>query len=132
MAEKRATILVVEDDPDLSRAMQLLLEAEGYCVACAEDGDQALQALQNDMPDLVLLDVMLTHVLEGIALAREMVARPEWASIPVIIVSSIKQSEYAEYVPDTGPLENIIAFLPKPVDPQTLLQLIREELGSKG
>jgi len=123
-----SVILVVEDDPDIRRAMELLLRAEGFDILVAAEGEEALGIMQEHRPDLVVLDVMLTHVLEGMALAREMAARPEWADIPVLIVSSIKQSEYAEFFPDTGLLDNIVGFLAKPVEPDKLLQHIRKGL----
>ncbi|MHC4899625.1 MAG: response regulator, partial [Planctomycetota bacterium] len=81
------SILVVEDDAELSEALALFLSREGYVVATAGDGIAAVDAAQNHRPDLVLLDLILPR-LSGLDVCRRLKADPRVRSIPIIIVSA--------------------------------------------
>ncbi len=78
-------VLVVEDDRSISLGLRMNLEAEGYQVTVAEDGDRALEAVRADTPDLVILDVMLPKK-NGLEVLDTM--RREGLSMPVIVLSA--------------------------------------------
>lgn len=82
-----ATILVVEDEADLSVLMRYNLEAEGFRVLTAETGDEAVETMQQSIPDLILLDWMLPG-LSGIELCRRWRAREETARVPIIMITA--------------------------------------------
>ena len=91
-----ARILVVDDDVDFQVIMRRMLEGEGYEVAIAESGAGALQMLREDEPpDMVLLDIMMSATLEGVDAAREMKGDPALEHVPIIMVSSIATSPQA-------------------------------------
>ncbi|KKB13079.1 chemotaxis protein CheY [Devosia geojensis] len=87
-----ATILVVEDEADLSVLMRYNLEAEGFRVLTAESGDEAAEILQETVPDLILLDWMLPG-LSGIELTRRWRAREETARVPIIMITARGEEE---------------------------------------
>ena len=83
------TILVVEDDTIVQEAMKMVLEWEGYDVACAANGRDALDFLRTrERPSLILLDLMMP-VLDGWQFRREQKEDPALASIPVVAVSAL-------------------------------------------
>jgi two-component system phosphate regulon response regulator PhoB len=86
------TILVVEDEEDLTTLLRYNLEAEGYRVLAAGGGEAAIELLQERPPDLVLLDWMLPEI-SGIELCRRLRARPETARIPIIMVTARGEEE---------------------------------------
>ena len=77
-------VLVVDDDPDILDALSEILEVEGYDVQRARNGREALQRLEQAMPDLVLLDLMMP-VMDGWAFAR---SRARGARPPIIVLSA--------------------------------------------
>ena len=80
-----ARVLVVEDDRAVREAVQRALEFEGYAVATARDGAEALSAVLNDPPDVIVLDVMMPHV-DGLETCRRIRARG--ITIPVLILTA--------------------------------------------
>ena len=87
-----ATILVVEDEEDISILLRYNLEAEGFRVLTAETGDQAQERIQDKLPDLILLDWMLPEV-SGIELCRRLRAREETARVPIIMITARGEDE---------------------------------------
>ncbi|MGC8786967.1 MAG: response regulator [Anaerolineae bacterium] len=118
-----ARILVVDDDPDFVEITRTILESHGYEVASAANGDQALQAMRKDVPDLVLLDVMMATVLDGLNLSHVMSEDPVLKDVPVVMVSSITDSPHAGLFP-TDEYIPIDAWISKPVQPKELLNKV--------
>jgi formate transporter len=123
-----AKVLLVDDDPDFVEITSRVLTKEGYKVTAASTGPQALEAMREARPDLVLLDVMMAEPLEGVALSREMASDPDLKDIPVVMISSIDSSEYAGLLPDDQHLP-IDVWLSKPVSPDQLLKTMRRFLA---
>jgi two-component system, OmpR family, phosphate regulon response regulator PhoB len=87
-----ATILVVEDEADLALLMRYNLEAGGYRVIVAPDGEEAAERLREGVPDLILLDWMLPG-LSGLELCRRWRSRPETARVPIIMLTARGEEE---------------------------------------
>jgi two-component system, OmpR family, phosphate regulon response regulator PhoB len=87
-----ATILIVEDEADLSELMRYNLEAENFRVVSAESGDEAVERIRDGVPDLILLDWMLPG-LSGIELTRRWRSRDETARVPIIMVTARGEEE---------------------------------------
>lgn len=85
MSEKRASILLVDDEENLHEALKLNLEMEGYEVTSAYDGTQALKAIANEYFDLIVLDVMLPHI-DGIGVAETV--RVNNLDTPILMLSA--------------------------------------------
>jgi DNA-binding response OmpR family regulator len=79
------TVLIVEDDPSIALGLRMNLEAEGYKVLSAEDGEKGLLVVRSDVPDLILLDVMLPN-MNGFEVLRTV--RREGHTMPIIVLSA--------------------------------------------
>ena len=122
-----AKILVVDDDPDFVEAMRLTLEPNGYEVISAGDGDEGLAKVESEAPDLVILDVIMASVLDGLQMSRRMQENAKHKRTPILMVTSIANTDYAALFP-TDEYIHIDGFLSKPVPPDILLQRVRELL----
>jgi DNA-binding response OmpR family regulator len=115
------TVLVVDDEFDILEAVKGILELEGYRVLGASNGAQALNAMQQALPDLVLADLMMP-VMDGLELLRKMRSDARLSRVPVVLMSALKpkvaQDEYGWR-----------AFLQKPFDLDALLARVREHGG---
>ncbi|MGC9335450.1 MAG: response regulator [Anaerolineae bacterium] len=120
----------MDDDPDFIEVARTILIKEGFKVSSASDGARALQIMKEKRPDLVLLDIMMTTPLEGVQVAKKMSADPALKEIPVIMISSIDSSQYAEALPDDVHLP-IDAWISKPVKPDHLLDTVRRFVVKK-
>lgn len=119
-----SNILLVEDEPDARRLLKFLLDAEGFRVVTAEDGREALDALDRDLPDLVLLDLMMPNV-DGIAFTQAFRAKPEFQKTPILVVTARDQQidKYEAYKVGAN------GYLTKPFDPIELLFQVRSLLS---
>jgi CheY-like chemotaxis protein len=119
-----AKILIVDDDPDFQIVCQSVLKAEGYQVMQAVNGDAAWALLQQEKPDLMLLDVMMSTTLEGVDVCKQIRADPRLKDLPIVMVSSIGSSEYASEFPDDERIP-IDAWLSKPLQPAVLVKTVK-------
>ena len=120
-------ILIVDDDPDLVLATRLVLESAGYVVDEAANGEAGLARMREVLPDLVLMDVMMTLPLDGYYTTQQIADDPTLSRIPIVMVSSIAASQYAATFP-TNQLLSIREFVSKPIDPEQLLGKIKRYL----
>jgi CheY-like chemotaxis protein len=115
----RGDVLIVDDDPDIRDAVGECLRYEGYDVHSATDGRDALDRLEFGLkPDVILLDLMMP-VLNGFDVLEALRNRPEWKSIPVVVISANRGYEAAD-------LEGAVSILRKPVSVDRLLAAVDE------
>ena len=123
-----AKILVVDDDRDFIKITSMILQANNYEVVTAANGEQGLKAMRREKPDLVILDVMMSYVLDGIDVRRTMAQDRELKDIPVIMATSLTAAKAQgalptdEYVPASE-------WIHKPIDPDVLLDRVKKSLG---
>jgi len=120
-------ILIVDDDQDLVIATRLVLESAGYIVEEASTGEAGLEKMRAGKPDLVLMDVMMAHPLDGYHTTQQIANDPALSRVPILMVSAIGASQYAESFPTDQHLA-IRGFLSKPVAPERLLAKIKRYL----
>jgi CheY-like chemotaxis protein len=123
-----ARILIVDDDPNFGDATQLLMEHDGHDVERAFSGKEGLKKALDGHPDLVILDVMMESVLEGINVTKKLHQNPQTTDIPVIMVSSIANSDQAGLFP-TDEYIYVDAFFSKPVDPARMIKKVHRILA---
>lgn len=82
-----ASILIVDDEPNILLSLQFLMKKAGYEVRTAKDGEQALGEIARERPDLVLLDVMMPK-LDGFTVCQRIRATPEWRDVRVIMLTA--------------------------------------------
>src|SRR5579862_4583454 len=83
-----ATLLVVDDDREVCRLVALLLRSEGHRAMCINDGEEALRFLENQTPQLVLLDVMMPG-LDGFEVLRQIRQNPRLADVKVVMYTAV-------------------------------------------
>ena len=115
-----ARVLVVDDDPDFVKVTTKVLETGGHEGVSAANGAAALKAMRQDTPDVVLLDIMMSYILDGLDVSREMAEDPELKDIPVIMVTSLTGVRGSGMFP-TDEYVPVDEWLSKPVDPEELL-----------
>ena len=120
---KALQILVVEDDASLARLEGEILTAHGYMVAIAGNGELAIAALRQSIPDLVLLDLELSGTMNGWDVLR---ALRTYARVPVLLTSA--ESAVRKQIRTSGEDKSTLDHLPKPYPMQTLLKRIRRML----
>ena len=116
-------VLVVEDEPAQREVLAYNLEAEGYRVAKAEDGEEALMLVEEEAPDLIVLDWMLPNV-SGIEVCRRLKTRAETRGVPIIMLSA--RSEEVDRVRglETGADDYVV----KPYSIVELMARVRAQL----
>ena len=129
MAKK---VLVVDDDPDVRLFNITVLEENGYTPLEATNGEEGMQIIRTEQPDLVLLDVMMPKE-SGIRLYRQMKTDSKLKKIPVIILSGITQKSFLrsqKALTEFGGAEvpEPEAYLEKPVEPEELAAAIKAVL----
>jgi len=67
-----AKILVVDDDPDFVEATRIVLESTGYKVVAAADGDEGMEQVRSEQPDLIILDVIMSTILDGLHMSQQL------------------------------------------------------------
>ncbi len=120
MPGKKPTILVADDDPQLLRLETRNLELEGYAVRSASDGEQALQQIEQQVPDLVLLDVMMPK-LDGFTVCQRV---RTFSAVPIIMVTARGQDQEKVRGLDLGADD----YLTKPFNVEELLARVRAVL----
>jgi two-component system cell cycle response regulator DivK len=116
-------VLVVEDQEDNRQILRDLLGNAGYELSEAENGEQALAAVANERPDLILMDIQLP-ILDGYEATRRIKADPSLRTIPIIAVTSYALSGDEAKAREAGCDD----FVPKPYSPRMLLEKIRKYL----
>lgn len=116
-----AKILLIDDDPDVRTVMSILLKKEGYEVDTASRREEALHKLSQDIPSLILLDVLLSGA-DGRELCRELKASPNTKDIPVIIFSGHPGAafQFQAYGADD--------FIAKPFQTEALLEKLSRQM----
>jgi len=120
-------ILVIDDDPIFVKSTTAILEAHGYQVESASNREEGLAKMNAEKPDLLLLDVMMDWVLDGVGISREMMAERDLRRIPIIMVTSIMNSEYRGVFPQDEYL-HIDSWLNKPCPPDKLVAEVEKTL----
>ena len=116
-------VLVVDDDPQVREVVRINLEMEGYAVREAGNAEEGLFAVEDDAPDLILLDVMMPQV-DGWEMLRRVQERHGVGSIPVVMFSGHVESDAAREATERGAR----AFVGKPFDLRTLIEQTKQIL----
>jgi len=125
--KKSKKILIVDDDEDIVDSLTIMLESKGYEVIAARSGEQGMKLVEEQRPDLILLDVMMEKLTTGFHIGYELRKHPEHKSIPIIIISSIGEATGFDIAAERE-TDYIAAdeFLEKPVKPEVLLKRVAE------
>jgi len=121
----REKILIVDDEPDITKTICIGLESEGYEVLTAMDGKEALEKVRDESPDLIVLDIMLPG-MNGDEVALKLREKEEYKHIPIILITALVQQCDEESISNM----KVDFCLKKPFELDELSKKIRELLNS--
>jgi CheY-like chemotaxis protein len=127
MTNEQGYILVVDDIPDILKLLDATLQFKGYRVVTARDGQEALEKILKDRPDLVIADILMPR-LDGFNLVHRLRLNPETRDIPVIfLTATYVASEDKDFALSIG----VTRFIEKPVDLDEFLPVVEELLSQE-
>ena len=121
-----ASVLVVDDEPDIRYLVKVNLELDGHTVRTASNGAEALEEIRDGVPDVVLLDVMMPGV-DGWKVLESIKAEPDPGirEVPVVMLTAFGGHENEV----RGGIEGAIRYLTKPISPEELRKEVREAIA---
>ena len=114
-------VLLVDDDEDFAETLNFYLTQKGYLVNTANSSKEAFNKLKSEIPDVILLDIMLPGI-DGIEMCKELKADSDLSSIPVIMVTAKRKRKYIEDSMRIG----ADGYIPKPFNLPRLIERIEE------
>jgi CheY-like chemotaxis protein len=127
-------ILVVDDDPDIREVLVDILEGEGYEVVTRTNGEEALEAIREENPDLMILDLLMP-VMDGFAVCKQLndPRWSKWKDMPVLILTSVREEvSQRRYELETGLRLNVDDYIEKPIEPDVVIDRVKKLLARKG
>lgn len=120
-------ILCVDDDPEVLASIERVLHSDGFRTAGSTSSARALELLDQEVPDLVLLDIRMPE-MDGYELCERILGRPDTENVPILFVTALAGEASREQAREAGGR----MLLPKPFDRETLLETIRNLLSGRG
>ena len=128
---KEAYILVVDDDPDILENIVTILETQPYRLATARDGKQCMKMLEQETPNLLILDLLMPR-MDGWGVIREMRSERRFDKVPIMILSTVvEDASRRRYELETGMSMDVQEYIQKPARPAELLRLVDKLLNIK-
>ncbi|HEX2058116.1 MAG TPA: response regulator [Actinomycetota bacterium] len=124
MANDSKRVLICDDDPVILRLLEVNLELEGYDVLVAHHGEEAFEIASRELPDLVILDIMMPR-LDGYQTCQKLKAQSSTQDIPIVFLSAKAQQSDIE----KGRSYGVSEYLTKPFDPNDLLGVVERLVG---
>ena len=126
-------ILVVDDEPDVVKYLETLLQDNGYCTVAAHDGKEGLEKMRAEKPDLVCLDITMPGT-SGIRFYREAKQDADLAATPVVVVTAVTgyggdPDAFKEFLNSRKQVPPPHAFVAKPIQREAFLETIAQLLG---
>ena len=119
------SVLIVDDEPMARTLLRLMLVRAGFEVTEAENGFDALEKVEGNVPDLILLDVMMPG-MDGFTVCQTVRARGETAELPIIMLSAKTDIDSI----NKGLLAGATKYLTKPISPEELTRQVKDALGN--
>lgn len=121
-------ILIIDDDPDITEGMRVVLESENYQVFNAKSGEDGIKKVKQEKFDLVILDVMMETKDKGFEVAREI--KKENKNTPIIMLTAIKEKLGFDFKEEAGDQDwlPVDDYLDKPLKPQELISKVENLL----
>ena len=130
--EKKAKILLIDDDPDFVESTKIVLESKPYEVVVAYEGDEGLRKAKEENPDLILLDIIMP-VKDGFTAAEQLKKDPELRKIPVLMLTSYSSRRQETSIPVSRGFElEAEDYIEKPISPDELLKVVGQYLKTSG
>ena len=133
-ANRPPLIVIVDDDYDFLEINRMILERAGYRVMTASEPGEALAKMENEKPDLIITDLMMTNLDSGFSFSGTIKSDPRFADVPIIISTSVSSALGLDFRPRTSEemaQMNVDAYFDKPLDARKLLAKVAELLATR-
>ena len=125
MAQKKR-ILIVDDDPDYAAAIEKILLNSDYSVTLAGDVESGMKKIEEELPDLILLDVMMEQYDDGFNMCYDLKHDNRYKGIPIIIITAVTEVTGPKFNPETdGEYLEADDYVQKPISADLLLEKVR-------
>jgi len=127
--EHQPYILIVDDDPDILEGITTILESQPYRLATAADGKKCMALVAKEMPDLLILDLLMPR-MDGWGVIREMRSEPRYAAVPILVLTTVvEDASRRRYELETGMAMDVQDYVQKPARPDDLLRRVERLLS---
>ncbi len=128
-----AKILIIDDDPDISESMKVVLESKGYQVISAESGKEGLAKAKKESPDLIILDVMMETGDKGFDVARDLTKDEDYKNLPILMLTALKEKRGLDFKNEAGdevwlPVDD---YCDKPLKSEELISKVNALINKK-
>jgi len=121
--EGQKKILIVDDEEDIQKLLKIRLEQEGFTILIAGDGEKGIKVAESEMPDLIILDIMMPKI-DGYSCLKEIRRTQKIRDIPILMMSGKEE----EKVRDLFAFQKISGYLEKPFELDNLVAKAKEIL----
>ena len=129
MSEKKS-ILIIDDDKDYAEALRIVLVNNGYGVDCALNIKDGRKAMEKNMPNLIILDVMMDKHTDGFEFCYNLKHDEECRKIPVLMVTAVTEKTGFKFSPETdGEYQQADDYVAKPIPVAELLSRVNKLIG---
>lgn len=128
---KQPYLLLTDDDPDILENLLTILGTQPYRLATARDGKQCLAMINEERPDLLILDLLMPRI-DGWGVIRELRSDPEYADLPIMVLTTVvEDASRRRYELEMGMAMDVQDYVQKPAKPAELLQRVERLLSGR-
>ena len=128
------SILIIDDDPDFVMVTKAILETKQYNVRFAYDPEEGFVKLEEEIPDVLILDVMMGKGAEGFVVARKIRKESKYDQMPILMITSMTEQTGFSF-PGAGKHSKFLPvdeYIEKGIEPHVLLEKVEQQLAKKG
>ncbi len=126
--QKLANILIVDDDPDIREAVKIILETQPYELTFASNGEECLEQVKKNTPDLIILDLLMPKK-DGFEVIKELRGHPSYPRIPILVLTAVKKEAAGRrYELETALRMDVDDYIEKPIQPDDLIDRVKRIL----
>jgi CheY-like chemotaxis protein len=126
--QKSANILIVDDDPDVREAVKIILETQPYELIFASNGEECLEQVKKNRPDLIILDLLMPKK-DGFEVIKELREHPSYPRIPILVLTAVKKEAAGRrYELETALRMDVDDYIEKPIQPDDLIDRVKRIL----
>jgi len=129
--QKLANILIVDDDPDVREAVKIVLETQPYELTFASNGEECLEQVKKNTPDLIILDLLMPKK-DGFEVIKELRGCQSYPRIPILVLTVVKKEAAGRrYELETALRMDVDDYIEKPIQPDDLIDRVKRILARR-
>jgi len=129
--QKLANILIVDDDPDVREAVKIVLETQPYELTFASNGEECLEQVKKNTPDLIILDLLMPKK-DGFEVIKELRGYQSYPRIPILVLTVVKKEAAGRrYELETALRMDVDDYIEKPIQPDDLIDRVKRILARR-